>query len=199
MERIYYLLPADFCQQALMRHQIARDDALAAKAELLEQFGCVAVARNGPQIVALAYKERTELSGFTLPRLDPVHGLWTIRPKANTLRGKKAQQMMAECADLLEIWQWSLEHSLGVFGIVSDRTGFHYLVATPLHDGRVLLDAPAGKNRPCGPSVSRNFDDPVIPDCAVPIAPEAAQALLAAQVRASAEEAAALTAPGPSH
>ena len=90
-------------------------------------------------------------------------------PCSTRIKGKEAIQILDECGDLLEIWQWALEHALGVYGIVADRSGFHYLVAKPLKDGQVILNAPAGKNRPRGNGYSRNFDDPVIPDCAKPI------------------------------
>lgn len=167
MNRNYYILPADYCKDALAKYQIAKDDAMRAKQEVMAKFGCVALLRAGRAILGLAYEKYTDLSGFTVPRRKSDY--WVIRPKKNTIKGKEAIQILDECGDLLEIWQWSLEHALGVYGVVGDRSGFHYLVAKPMKDGQVILNAPAGKNRPRGNGYSRNFDDPVIPDCAKPI------------------------------
>lgn len=176
MNRIYYVLPADYCADALARFQIARDDAVAAKHELMQKYGCVALLRRGAHIDGLLFKEYTDLSGFTVPRRRD--DLWLVKPKKTTLRGRRVQAELDQCGELLEIWQWALEKCLGVHGCVLDREGFHNLVAHPLKDGRVLLDAPDGKNRPRGPNVSRNFDDPVIPDCAVKIGVEEALRIL---------------------
>ncbi len=176
MNRKYYILPADYCKDALIKYQIAKDDAMRAKQEVMAKFGCVALLRAGRSIEGLAYEKYTDLSGFTVPR--EMDGYWVIRPKKNTIKGKEAIRILDECGDLLEIWQWSLEHALGVYGVVGDRSGFHYLVAKPLKDGQVILNAPAGKNRPRGNGYSRNFDDPVIPDCATPISKDEADRLL---------------------
>ncbi len=175
MQRNYYLLPAEFCQDALTRYEIARNDAMRAKQELMARYGCIALLRSGHSVQGLAFDKYTDLSGFTVPKRQLDY--WVIRPKKTTLRGKKAQQELDECGELLEIWQWALEHSLGVHGCVLDSSGFHFLVARPLPDGRVLLDAPAGKNRPRTANVSRNFDDPVIPECAVQISQAEAERL----------------------
>ena len=73
--------------------------------------------------------------------------------------------------DLREIWTWSLERALGIYGIVSGGypPQFYYCKAKPLSDGRVIVQTPAEKNRLKGEGYSRNFDDPVIPDWAVEI------------------------------
>ncbi len=173
MNRKYYMLPADFCRDALAKYQIAKDDAMRAKKDIMAKYGCVAMLRSGRNIQGLAFEKYTDLSGFTVPKRQMDY--WVIRPKKTTLRGKQAQQELDECGELLEIWQWALEHALGVYGIVRDYHGFHYLVAKPLKDGRVILDAPAGKNSPRGPNVSRNFDDPIIPGCAIPISEDEAK------------------------
>lgn len=186
MIRNYYILPADFCKDALAKYQIAKDDAMRAKQEIMAKYGCVAMLRSGRNIQGLAYEKYTDLSGFTVPKRQM--DFWVIRPKKTTLRGKRAQQELDECGELLEIWQWALEHSLGVYGCVMNVTGFHYLVAKPLKDGRVILNAPAGKNSPRGPNVSRNFDDPVIPECAIKISE--AEAKLRLQADALEQEAA---------
>jgi hypothetical protein len=173
MMRNYYLLPADYCRDALAKHMIARDDALKAKKALMDKYGCTALVRRGPHVDGLAYLSQVQMHGFTVPRYELA--MWVVKPKKNTIRGKQAIAELAECGELLEIWQWSLEKCLGVYGCVLDHHGFHYLVATPLQDGSVILCAPAGKNRPRGPNVSRNFDDPVIPDCAELISADVAE------------------------
>lgn len=163
--RNYYLLPVDFCRDALAKYQIAKEDAMKAKKAIMDKYGCVALIRRGPHIDGLAFLSQINLSGFTVPRYELAY--WVTKPKKNTLRGKAAAAEFAECGELLEIWQWALEKCLGVYGCVLDHRGFHYLVATPLIDGTVLLNTPAGKNRPRSANTSRNFDDPVIPDCAI--------------------------------
>lgn len=175
MNRLFYLLPADYCRDAIAKYEIARDDAMKAKKALMDKYGCVALIRRGPHIDGLAFLSQINLSGFTVPRYELAY--WVIKPKKNTIKGKQAIAEFAECSELLEIWQWSLEKCLGVYGCVLDHMGFHYLVAFPLTDGTVLLDAPAGKNRPRGLHVSRNFDDPIIPDCAQPISADDAKKL----------------------
>lgn len=164
MIRNYYQLPADYCRDAVSKYEIARDDAVKAKKALMDKYGCTALIRRGRHIDGLAYLSEVQMHGFTVPRYELAY--WVVKPKKNTIRGKQAIAEFAECGELLEIWEWSLEKCLGVYGCVLDHQGFHYLVATPLKDGTVILDAPAGKNRPKGPNVSRNFDDPLIPDCA---------------------------------
>lgn len=178
MMRHFYLLPADFCQEALALYQLAKNDAVAAKQEVMAKYGCVALLRSGRFVQGLAFECSVEPAGFSSPKKNGDY--WITRPKRNSRLGKEAQKQLDDCGDLLEIWQWALERALGVYGIVSDRDGFHYLVAKPLSDGRVILDAPAGKNLPKGPQVSRNFDDPVIPECAVRISEAEVQQLLMA-------------------
>lgn len=175
VNRVYYLLPADYCRDALAKYAIARDDAMTAKKALMNKYGCAALVRRGPHIDGLAFHSQINLTGFTVPRYELAY--WVTKPKKNTIRGKQAIAEFAECGELLEIWQWSLEKCLGVYGCVLDHKGFHYLVAFPLIDGTVLLDAPAGKNRPRGSNVSRNFDDPIIPDWAQPVSAEVAEVL----------------------
>ncbi len=167
MNRTYYLLPADYCKDALAKYQIAKDDAVSAKKEIMQKYGCTVLFRRGRLIDGLGFEKYTDLSGFTVPKRK--QGYWFTAPKKNTIRGKQAAKEMEDCGDLLETWQWALEHSLGVYGVVRDRDGFHMLTAHPLDDGSVVLNAPAGKNPPRSANYSRNFDDPVIPECAKPI------------------------------
>ena len=173
MIRDYYLLPVDFCRDALVKYQIAKDDAMKAKKAIMDKYGCVALIRRGAHIDGLAFTSEVSMHGFTVPKREL--GYWVTKPKKNTLRGKAAIAEFAECGELLEIWQWALEKCLGVYGCVLDSSGFHYLVATPLIDGTVLLNTPSGKNRPRGPNTSRNFDDPVIPSCAILISHDEAE------------------------
>lgn len=167
MNRRYYILPEEFCKRAIVEFEIARDSAMAAKQALMNEYGCVAIMRRGSKGVGLAYSSPTDMSGFCNPK--NVDGHYISKPKRNTIRGKEAQDKIDACCQLLEVWQWSLEKALGVYGVVSDYHGFHYLVAHPLPDGRVVLNAPAGKNSPRRQNSFRNFDDPVIPDCATEI------------------------------
>lgn len=167
MKRKYYILPSDYCKAALAEYEKAKAAALAAKDALLQEFGCVAIMRSGSKGIGLAYSSETDMSGFCIPRL--MDGYYVSKPKVNTIRGKAAQAKIDECCRLLEVWQWALENALGVYGIVRDYYGFHHLVAQPLPDGRVVLNAPDGTNSPRTQSSSRNFDGPVIPGCAVEV------------------------------
>ncbi|KLR57305.1 hypothetical protein [Diaphorobacter sp. J5-51] len=177
----HYLLPAQQCAFALGLHQIAKDDALRAKTDLLREYGNAdAILRSGPRVQALAWSERPlAMSGFTVPKWDSTLRAWLQSPKKNTHRGKRAAQEMAEVGELMEMWQWALERALGVHGTIFGRHKgnlvFLDTVARPLADGRVVVHLP----------VRDKFDpphdghqDPQAPSGAVPITAEEAQALV---------------------
>jgi hypothetical protein len=167
----FYLLPADQCAQALTLHSVAKEDALLAKRALLAEYGADAILRSGAQVEALAWRERPiALMGFTVPKWDSRQNVWLQKPKKNTLRGKAAAQEMDEVGELLEIWQWSLERALGIYGSVFGRYRgsqvFLNATARPLDDGRVVLSLPVRDHV----DAERNSgSDPVAPPFAVEI------------------------------
>lgn len=123
---------------------LAKEDALAAKRELLAKYGADAILRSGAHVEALAWRDKPiAMTGFTVPRFEHKQGVWLQKPKNNTLRGKQAALDMEEVGELLEIWQWSLERALGVYGSVfgyyRGSRVFLNSVARPLDDGRVVL------------------------------------------------------------
>lgn len=176
----FHLLPADQCVKALELHAIAKEDALAAKRELLSKYGADAILRSGAHVEALAWRDKPiAMTGFTAPRFDHKQGVWLQKPKKNTLRGKQAAQEMDEVGELLEIWQWSLERALGVYGSVfgyyHGSRVFLNAVARPLEDGRVVLSVPVrDKHDPGQPSGS----DPVAPPFAAEISQTEAERLI---------------------
>lgn len=176
----FYLLPADQCAKALELHALAKEDALAAKRELLAKYSADAILRSGANIEALAWRQQPiAMSGFTVPRWDSRQGVWLQKPKKNTLRGKQAALEMNEVGELLEIWQWSLERALGVYGSVfgyyHGNRAFLNAVARPLEDGRVVLSLPVRDQRDPGRS---SGEDPVPPGFAVEITQAEAERLV---------------------
>lgn len=175
-----YLLPADQCANALQLHALAKEDALAAKRELLAKYGADAILRSGAHVEALAWRDKPiAMTGFTVPRFDHKQGVWLQKPKKNTLRGKQAALEMDEVGELLEIWQWSLERALGVhgsvFGYYCGSRVFLNAVARPLNDGRVVLSLPVRDRQD---SERSSGSDPVAPSFAVQITQEEAERLV---------------------
>ncbi|MDF1482052.1 hypothetical protein [Extensimonas sp. H3M7-6] len=181
----FYLLPVEECASALAMHEIAREDALSAKRDLLSKYGADAILRAGPHVEAIAWKEMPdELAGFTIPRWSSEHAAWIQKPKKNTLRGKQAAREMDEVGELLEIWQWSLERALGVYGYIFGRyrarLAFLYAVANPLEDGRVVLSFPVRDH--LDDWREKTADDPKLPSFATEITQEEAEKLIGKKV-----------------
>lgn len=175
----YYLLPAEQCAKALELHNLAKADALAAKRELLAKYNADAILRSGEHVEALAWRDMPiAITGFTVPKKDSRQGVWLQKPKKNTLRGKQAALEMDEVGELLEIWQWSLERALGVYGSVCGHYHgsrvFLNAVARPLDDGQVVVSLPVRD-----PLDSGNSDgDPVAPSFAIEISQTDAERLV---------------------
>ena len=135
--RKHYLLPSDFAGFAVTKFKRAKDAALKAKRELLEKEKADAVVRIERQGLGLIYKEKTVRSGFTLP--TSYEGYWLIKPKKNTIIGKRVQKEMDEVCKLLDDWQWSTENALGIYESVYDRREFHNTVCYALKDDLVAV------------------------------------------------------------
>ena len=67
----FYLLPANECAKALELHALAKEDALAAKGELLTKYGADAILRSGSHVEALAWRDKPiAMTGFTVQKRD---------------------------------------------------------------------------------------------------------------------------------
>jgi len=135
--RKHYLLPNDFAGFAALKFKSAKEMALKAKRELLTKENAEAVVRIERQGLGLIYKEKTVRSGFTLP--TSYEGYWLIKPKKNTIIGKRVQKEMDEVCGLLDDWQWATENALGIYESVYDRREFHNTVCYALKDDSVAV------------------------------------------------------------
>lgn len=136
--RKHYLLPEAFAGFAVRKYTDAKTQALKAKREFLEKEEAIAILRQESKGLGLIYQQKTDRSGFTLP--TKYEGYWLIKPKKNTLIGKRIQQEMNEVCQLIEKWQWSTENALGIYEAVYDLREFHMTVCHALSDGSVLVD-----------------------------------------------------------
>jgi hypothetical protein len=135
--RKHYLLPGDFAGFAVTKFKNAKETALKAKRELLEKEKADAVVRIERQGLGLIYKEKTVRSGFILP--TSYEGYWLIKPKKNTIIGKRVQKEMDEVCRLLDDWQWSTENALGIYESVYELGQFHNTVCYALKDDSVAV------------------------------------------------------------
>lgn len=172
----YFLMPAERpeVKSALELYALARSDALSAQAELsrLKAKGACMVKGRGLGLIFPSEQDALAVDGIGSVRTVNDQTRYVIGlPDKRTRAGKRLAAEIETVEDLREIWTWSLERALGIYGIVSGGypPQFYYCKAKPLSDGRVIVQTPAEKNRPKGEGYSRNFDDPVIPDWAVEI------------------------------
>jgi len=180
----YYLLPAEKCANALRMYEIAKEDGMRAKRDLLAKYGADAILRAEVKADALAWKEKpAQLPGFSAAQWSQKLGVWLQRPKRNTVQGRAAAQEMDEVCEILEIWQWSLERALGVDGSVFGWYGnarlFLNTTARPLSDGRVVLCVPQADFSD-HPSDAK--DAPKAPEWAQEISKQEAERLLGTAV-----------------
>lgn len=199
--RDHYVLPADRCIEAVSLFHLAREDAMRAKREIWkEKYGAVGAItgggtkRNGLVFDGYApYLEQAEMGGLCkaerlrggvvagMPLPTRAYDLdayveegccWLGRPARNTKRGKEIAADLEYVEELCDIWQWSLENALGIYGTVFYEHAFHKTVAKLLRDGRVIVSAAQNLNRPRGDGLSRNFEASTIPEWAQPISRE---------------------------
>ena len=138
--RKHYLLPSEFAGFAATKYKDAKEKALKAKRDFLEKEKADAIVRVERQGMGLIYKEKTVRSGFTLP--NSYEGYWLIKPKKNTIIGKRIQTEMDNVCELLEKWQWALEDALGLYESVYTNRQFEMTVCFPMPDGSVLVSQP---------------------------------------------------------
>jgi hypothetical protein len=161
MKKQFYLLSADSCKDALVRLKIAKDDAISANREIMNDFGCAGVVRLGAIGIGLAYPKFIALEGFSVAS-QIEGGFWLVKPLRNTPIGKAAQAQIDDCSDLIDTVTWCLEKCLGIFGMVKDGDLTHFLVAKHLPDGRVLVSVPQGEWATHDP-FGYELDEPVLP------------------------------------
>lgn len=135
--RKHYLLPPEFAAFATTKFKNAKEIALKAKRELLDQEKALAIVRVERQGIGLIYKEKIVRSGFTLP--TSYEGYWLIKPKKNTIIGKRIQKEMDDVCTLLDNWQWSTEKALGIYESVYELNQFHNTVCYALKDDSVAV------------------------------------------------------------
>jgi hypothetical protein len=173
--RKYFLLPAerDEVKQGISMFLLAKADSDSAIRDL-SVFGASGITWVPKRGYALSFSDAIAARttpGLCMPFYAKDLDCWIAVPDRRTSSGRKIAEVLETASELREILQWSLEKSLGIYGVVLGGypTAFHYCVATPLFDGRVVVSTPDVANRPRGDGYSRNFEDPVIPDWAVEI------------------------------
>ena len=135
--RKHYHLPEAFAGFAVRKFTDAKEAALKAKRDFLDKEKAIAILRMESIGIGLIYQERTDRSGFTLPTKYDQY--WLIKPKKNTLIGKRIQKEMNEVCLLLEKWQWATENALGIYESVYELGEFHNTVCHALKDGSVAV------------------------------------------------------------
>lgn len=143
--RNHYHLPPQLGSFAVLKYIKARSIALEAKKALLDREGAVAILRQEHKGIGLIYEKKTDRSGFTLP--TKYEQYWLIKPKKNTIIGKKIQAEMDEVCQHLENWQWSLENALNLYESVYANRQFEMTVCIPMPDGSVIVSQPKGAKK----------------------------------------------------
>jgi len=138
--RKHYLLPSEFAGFAATKYKDAKEKALKAKRDFLEKEKADAIVRVERQGMGLIYKEKTVRSGFTLP--TSYEGYWLIKPKKNTIIGKRVQIKMDDVCGLIDNWQWSTENALGINESVYEANQFHNTVCYVLPDDSIAVSQP---------------------------------------------------------
>jgi len=138
--RNYYHLPSQIGSFAVLKYIQSRSIALESKKKLLDREGAIAILRQEHKAIGLIYNKKTDRSGFTLP--TKYEQYWLIKPKKNTIIGKKIQAEMDEVCQQLENWQWALENALNLYESVYANRQFELTVCIPMRDGSVLVSQP---------------------------------------------------------
>ena len=148
MSRKYYLLPADKCEFAVRQYDENREAALTSKRAMWAKYGCSGILLSGKYGIGLTSQHPPpDRAGFKVPRRQ--ENVWVQEPKKNSTIGKACQAELDACAVLQDLWQWSIERSLGVYvSVFSYRPikGFHMTVSRILADGSVMLSVPDHKD-----------------------------------------------------
>lgn len=143
--RNHYHLPAEIASFAVLKYIKARSLALEEKKKLLDQEGAIAILRQETKGLGLVYEKYTERSGFTLP--TKYEQYWLIKPKKNTIKGKRIQKELDDVCQHLNNWQWALEDALNLNESVYSHREFLLTVCHPMPDGSVLVSQPEGAKK----------------------------------------------------
>jgi hypothetical protein len=143
--RNHYHLPAQLGAFAVKKYIKARSFALEEKKKLLDQEGAVAILRQESKGLGLIYTEKKVRSGFTLP--TNYEQYWLIKPKKNTIIGKRIQIEMDNVCELINKWQWALEDALNLNESVYTHRQWDLTVCFPMLDGSVLVSQPEGAKK----------------------------------------------------
>jgi hypothetical protein len=143
--RNHYHLPAQLGAFAVKKYIKARSFALEEKKKLLDQEGAVAILRQESKGLGLIYTEKKVRSGFTLP--TKYEGYWLLKPKKNTIIGKRIQIEMDNVCELINKWQWALEDALNLQESVYTHRQWDLTVCFPMLDGSVLVSQPEGAKK----------------------------------------------------
>jgi hypothetical protein len=143
--RNHYHLPAQLGSFAVLKYNNARSFALEEKKKLLDKEGAVAILRQESKGLGLIYTEKKERSGFTLPTRFEKY--WLIKPKKNTIIGKRIQTEMDNVCELINKWQWALEDALNLQESVYAHQQWDLTVCFPMPDGSVLVSQPQGAKK----------------------------------------------------
>lgn len=139
--RQMYLLPASLCVMAIQIYTVARDDALRAKREIIvDKYQAHAFVREAAEGRALFYETLPGLSGVQAP--EETSNGWLLMPDIDTPIGRELKADLDYVAELMEMRLWALERALGIFGYVSFDDADHYVSATAMADGTVLVSWP---------------------------------------------------------
>ena len=138
--RNYYQLPPVLGSFAVEKYKRAKEVAIKAKKEILDREGAMALLRQETRAEGLIYIKPWDRSGFTIPRQYGEYYL--IKPKKNTLIGRRIQAELDEVCRLLDEWQWATEKALNLEESVYEHREFHLTVAIPMPDGSVLVSQP---------------------------------------------------------
>ena len=138
--RNYYKLPPALGKFAVEKYKKVKDDAIKAKRELMDREDAIAILRQEAKGLGLIYEKCTERSGFTLPTKHEQY--WLIKPKKNTLKGKRIQKELDEVCEKIDNWEWCIERALNLEESVYKERQFHLTICRGLADGSVLVSQP---------------------------------------------------------
>ena len=140
--RNHYHLPINI--EVADKFFAAKDKALVAKKEFLNKEQAIAIFRRENKGLGLIYEKRIERSGFTLP--TKYESWWLLKPKMNTLIGKRIQKEMDVVCQIVEDWQWCVEKELNLeesaFYNGLKQWNLTYCVVLP--DKSILVSRPEG-------------------------------------------------------
>ena len=154
--RNYYKLPPALGKFAVEKYNKVKDDAIKAKKELLDREDAIAILRQEAKGLGLVYDKYIERSGFTLPTKHEQY--WLIKPKKNTLKGKRIQKEMDEVCEKINNWQWCIERALNLEESVYIHREFHLTICRGLPDGSVLVSQPRKAEHKISDEYKINFE-----------------------------------------